>query len=162
MRRLTSATLYATDANPLPIRWLKRNLPFANYGVNRLLPPLKYADRSFDFVYALSIFTHLDADSQRAWLAEMARVLRPGGCFFFTTHGAGFHTDLAVEHRPALAAAGFLPLRNAPEGCNPWATFQTPEYTAGILPPALELIRFEPGRPESAQRQDAYIVRKRG
>jgi SAM-dependent methyltransferase len=38
-----------------------------------------YHDASFDFAFAASVFTHLDADECRHYLAEARRVLRPGG-----------------------------------------------------------------------------------
>jgi SAM-dependent methyltransferase len=43
-------------------------------------PPLPYPDASFDFVYANSVFTHIPGADQDAWIAEIARVTRPGGC----------------------------------------------------------------------------------
>jgi SAM-dependent methyltransferase len=43
-----------------------------------------YADSSFDFVYAGSIFTHLLPGGARNYLNETARVLRPGGRFVAT------------------------------------------------------------------------------
>jgi len=42
-----------------------------------------YPDQSFDAIYAASLFTHLVPDSARRYLAESARVIRPGGrCLF--------------------------------------------------------------------------------
>lgn len=38
-----------------------------------------YADESFDFVFLISVFTHLLPDDTRNYLSEVARVLRPGG-----------------------------------------------------------------------------------
>jgi predicted SAM-dependent methyltransferase len=42
---------------------------------------------SIDFVYGLSIFTHLTADSERFWLAELHRLLKPKGVAVMTVHG---------------------------------------------------------------------------
>ena len=38
-------------------------------------------------VYGLSIFTHLTELAQDLWLAELCRVLKPGGVAFLTFHG---------------------------------------------------------------------------
>jgi SAM-dependent methyltransferase len=38
-----------------------------------------YADAGFDFAFATSVLTHLLADEADRYLAEMARVVRPGG-----------------------------------------------------------------------------------
>lgn len=43
-----------------------------------------YEDDSFDFIFATSLFTHLVEDEVRHYLAEAARVLRPGGSCFLT------------------------------------------------------------------------------
>jgi len=45
---------------------------------------LPYPDDSFDFAFANSIFTHLAPDVVENYVAEAARVLRPGGVFFAT------------------------------------------------------------------------------
>lgn len=43
-----------------------------------------YADRSFDFVLATSLFTHLLPDAADRYLGQAARVLAPGGRLFTT------------------------------------------------------------------------------
>ena len=43
-----------------------------------------YADATFDFAIAASLFTHLRPDDTAAYIAEAARVLRPGGTLFAT------------------------------------------------------------------------------
>src|SRR5262249_29702228 len=42
---------------------------------------MSFGDESFDFVYALAIFQHLECPSDV--LTEMRRVLRPGGVLYF-------------------------------------------------------------------------------
>jgi SAM-dependent methyltransferase len=48
---------------------------------------------SFDFVFSNSVLEHIDA--LEPVLAEVARLLRPGGVFLFTVPAAGFHDCLA-------------------------------------------------------------------
>lgn len=43
-----------------------------------------YAERSFDFAIATSLFTHLLRDEMERYVAEAARVIRPGGRLFST------------------------------------------------------------------------------
>ena len=43
-----------------------------------------YADGSFDLVFAASVFTHLLPEGTERYLAESARVLKPGGRFYAT------------------------------------------------------------------------------
>ncbi|HEX8054852.1 MAG TPA: class I SAM-dependent methyltransferase [Thermoleophilaceae bacterium] len=43
-----------------------------------------FAGATFDFAFAASVFTHLRPDDASAYIAEAARVLRPGGTLFAT------------------------------------------------------------------------------
>jgi ubiquinone/menaquinone biosynthesis C-methylase UbiE len=54
------------------------------------LGSLPYDSRSFDLVYAYSVFTHLPEDVQDRWLSEIKRVLRPGGMFIATVEPPRF------------------------------------------------------------------------
>ncbi len=94
--------LFATDIDAEAIVWAQTNLSsIARFECNKSLPPLHYPDGYFDFVYSISIFTHLPEDMQSAWLAELSRITRPGGQLVLTTHG---------EHllRGSMTASGFL------------------------------------------------------
>lgn len=93
---LKKAKVYGTDYNRRLIDWCRQCLPFAEFETNELSPPLAYRDAQFDFIYAYSVFTHLTESLQQRWLAELSRVLKPGGHLFLTTMGAAF----APEHLP--------------------------------------------------------------
>ena len=75
--------LYGTDVDAETVAWVKANLP-VHAGTNAPTPPLAYADGLFDVVYSISVFTHLDATFQDAWLRELERVLKPGGLALFS------------------------------------------------------------------------------
>ena len=85
-----------TDIDREGIAWCRSNLPRISFSVNSPFPPLPYPTGNFDFVYVISVFTHLDEDYQFAWLAELKRILKPGGILIATTHGA-FVRDLAAR-----------------------------------------------------------------
>jgi SAM-dependent methyltransferase len=74
------------DINPKAIAYLK-TLPFGRFDLTKANPPLPYADNSFDVVFGLSVLTHLNETSLRAWLKEFRRVLKPGGILAQTTLG---------------------------------------------------------------------------
>jgi len=88
--------VHGTDIRLELVAWCQEHLP-GSYTVNEPEPPTLYADTSFDVVYAVSVFTHLTVDRQRQWLAEFARIIRPGGLLLLTTHG-----DRAVAENEAL------------------------------------------------------------
>lgn len=46
---------------------------------------LPFADASFGFVIANSVFSHLSEDAHHFYVSEIARILRPGGLFVGTT-----------------------------------------------------------------------------
>lgn len=52
--------------------------------------PLPFADGSFRLITAYSVFTHLPPHLFRAWLAELMRVLAPGGLLVFTVEPPRF------------------------------------------------------------------------
>jgi ubiquinone/menaquinone biosynthesis C-methylase UbiE len=60
---------------------------------------LPFADQSFDLIYGLSVFTHLSLKSADHWMAELHRVLRPGGVLAITVESREF-----IERIPAMAA----------------------------------------------------------
>jgi SAM-dependent methyltransferase len=53
------------------------------------LPPLPWADGTFDLIYAGSVFTHL-TDAWAQWLAEVHRLLAPRGLAFITLISGAF------------------------------------------------------------------------
>jgi SAM-dependent methyltransferase len=79
--------LYGSDISDGAIAWDREHLPFAQFDVNGEEPPLAYPDGSFDLVIAVSVVTHLSEELQLAWLAEVKRVLRPGGLLLMTVLG---------------------------------------------------------------------------
>ena len=96
---LTETELNGCDYNSKLIKWCKRNLPFAIFNTNKLMPPLPYNDQKFDFVYTISVFTHLTEELQKLWLIELARVLRPEGYLIITLHGENRSGDLTPEQK---------------------------------------------------------------
>ncbi len=49
--------------------------------------PIPFPDQSFDFCFGLSVVTHLTEELQDFYLAEVVRVLKPGGAALFSIHG---------------------------------------------------------------------------
>lgn len=90
--------LYAVDINALHVDWVRRYLssPRLRPFQNTVLPSLAIEDRAVDLLYAFSVFTHIDA-FELAWLAELRRVLRPGGLAYVTIHSEHTWSSLRPE-----------------------------------------------------------------
>jgi SAM-dependent methyltransferase len=71
-----------------------------------------YDDAAFDFVIGTSVFTHLLPDALARYLAEAARVLRPGGRLFAT-----FFLLNAESRRLVAAGKSRMDFRHELEGC---------------------------------------------
>jgi SAM-dependent methyltransferase len=72
------------------VGWCQANLP-GTFLQSQMRPPLPFESASFDLIYGVSVFTHLREELQDQWLAELRRVLRPGGLLVMTVHG---HTTI--------------------------------------------------------------------
>jgi SAM-dependent methyltransferase len=76
--------LWGSDINGRHIRWLDEHLPRKLKLIhNHCLPSLPIADNSLDLITAFSVFTHIDT-FETAWLAELYRILKPGGLVYLT------------------------------------------------------------------------------
>ncbi len=78
---------YGSDIDGQAIDWCRAYLQSrGEFVVNETMPPLPFAGCFFDFVYSISIFTHLPEAMQFAWLEEINRVLKVGGAAVVSTH----------------------------------------------------------------------------
>jgi len=105
------------DVNRSWIRWCQRNITRAHprfrfkavsvanthYGRGGVDPSrfrFPYEDESFDFVFAMSLFTHMNAAGVHQYLREAHRVLRPGGTLVASFFFAGDDVaDAALDFR---------------------------------------------------------------
>jgi SAM-dependent methyltransferase len=77
---------FGSDVDRQAITWAQKNLgSTAKFVVNEPMPPLPFDDQFFDFIFSISVFTHIPEDMQFAWLAELSRVLKIGGSALVST-----------------------------------------------------------------------------
>jgi len=108
-----AAHLCGVDVDSESVEWCNEHIPGVHCQTGSADPPLNYPAGSFDAIYAVSVFTHLDLARQRAWRDELFRLLRSGGLLLFTVH--------AEDVRQGRVGAGGF-------------TFQTSRKLKGILP----------------------------
>ena len=99
-----------TDINRELVDWCKANINGVNWKLTAAIPPTELEDNSFDFIYGISVFTHLDRELQSLWLKELDRIIRPGGVILLTVHGAAYarHINLREPNSGQLREKGFL------------------------------------------------------
>jgi SAM-dependent methyltransferase len=87
-QRASNARCVGCDVDRDAIDWLRRHRPELEWMVTGAAPPLPFDDETFDLLYSISVFSHLDEGQQDQWLSEVSRILRGGGIALLTTHGA--------------------------------------------------------------------------
>jgi len=170
------AEWHGCDPNEDAIEWAREHLPGIAFLRSPQDPPLPYDDGMFDFVCAISIWSHYGQHSAVSWLEEMRRILRPGGRLIMTTHGlqsiahyahTGERSPAQLERiRTAMYRSGFwFADEFGDEGDwgvkHPqWGTaFFTPEWLASKVCPQWAIEDFAVG--QNADNQDLYVLRRR-
>ena len=156
-KTVAASAFTGCDVDAENVRWCEANLP-GRFVHTAMFPPLPFADRSFDLVYGISVFTHFRQSLQDAWLAELHRILKPGGVCLVTTHGrttieyAGLKPGEYVSLRDSLAASGIVvggqndQLDGAVEHAEEYVnTFHSAAYIRGHWSKAFEVLAIVPG-----------------
>jgi glycosyltransferase involved in cell wall biosynthesis/SAM-dependent methyltransferase/GT2 family glycosyltransferase len=170
------AEWHGVDPNEPAIAWAQAHLPGIDFRVSPQDPPLPYEDGFFDFVVAISIWSHYGEQAAIRWLEEMHRVIAPGGHLIFSTHGLqsiSYYAEVG-ERSPAqltqirrtlyqrdywffpeFGEAGDWGVKH-----QEWGTaFFTPEWLARVATPAWSIEDFAVG--QNASNQDMYVLRRR-
>ena len=102
----SEAEFWGCDIHEPSIKWAQENLspPFSFFAC-RETPPLGQPDAQFDLIYAMSVFTHI-TDHWSEWLAELHRVMRPGGIAVVSVLGPSMsHTITGRDWDPRIGMA---------------------------------------------------------
>lgn len=100
--------IWGCDVDAEAIGWDRAHLGhIAQFSCNPALPPTCFPDGYFDAIYNVSVFTHLPEDVQFVWLAEMRRLLRPGGILGASLHGAHYWKTIDPGVTAEVTARGF-------------------------------------------------------
>jgi SAM-dependent methyltransferase len=90
LRDVPAEHLVGVDVDPDLIDLCRATFPGPSFLRSTAMPPLAFRDASVDFIVAYSVFSHLSEAACRAWIAEFARLLKPGGMAAVTTRGRWF------------------------------------------------------------------------
>ena len=148
-----------SDYNPLLVDWCRDNLGFAEFTVNGLKPDLPHEDGRFDLIYALSVFTHLPEDLQEPWMAELNRVLSPGGTLLVTVFGLAHLGRLDADQRESFLAGDLVVTEPAAAGTNECGAYHPERYVYDEFSKGLEVTAFLPDAARGME-QDVVLLSK--
>jgi SAM-dependent methyltransferase len=78
--------IWGVDVQAEKVLWAMENLsPPFRFATTTTIPHLPFPDGHFDLIFAGSVFTHL-GELHVAWMAELRRILAPGGLIYVTVH----------------------------------------------------------------------------
>jgi SAM-dependent methyltransferase len=159
-RRVEDVQIYGSDYNAELVAWCRTAFPFARLATNGLAPPLPFPDDTFDLLYGISVFTHLDEPLQRPWIEELRRVVKPGGHILITVSGVVGCRELVGDERVRYDAGQLVVIGAGFQGRNYCSVVHPGAYVRRILAHGLELVAYAPAAdPKFDHDQDGYLLR---
>ncbi len=161
-----SCQFYGTDIDRELVTWCESHLPRARWSVNESRPPLAFPDDTFDLMYAVSVFTHLDEELERAWLGEFRRVAKPGATLILTVSGESRIQALSPSLQSRAHSHGFLFVTDEtgvlrvdqlPDSYQ--TSYHTQEYVVREWSAYFEVVSYLPRAINTLQ--DAVLLQKR-
>jgi SAM-dependent methyltransferase len=163
------------DPNAGAIAWARENLGGIEFFVSPQDPPLDLEPASLDLVTAVSVWSHFAAGAAERWVAEMARLVRPGGLLAITTQAvasvayylriAAITPEYAAEATEDLLATGHH-YREAFGEAGDWGVkspewgmaYMTLDWLAERTTPAWSVALHETARIDT--NQDLVVLRR--
>ncbi len=142
---LNDSTLVGSDYNDESIKWCSAYISNVTFVKNELEPPLPIAIDSFDFIYAISVFTHLSEDLCHRWIKELSRVLKPNGLVMIWTNGDVISNFLLPEEKAAYSSGRFVVRDQYEEGKKMFLSFHPPKWVRENLLKDYQIIKYFPG-----------------
>jgi SAM-dependent methyltransferase len=153
--------LHASDANAKTIRWCAAHLPAIHFVENAALPPLPFPDGHFDFVYSISVLTHLPAGADTAWSRELHRVIKPGGLLLCTVNGDAARALLMPAEERDYDAGRVVVRGGVSDGTRCFVAWHPPAFVSGELLRGFDVVEHLPAPNLFGERQDVWIARRR-
>ena len=143
------------------IRWCSRHIPFASFLVSDLSPRLPFLQETFDFVYGLSILTHLPESLQEPWIDEFERILKPGGLVLLTVHGEYYLNDLDTENQRLFKEGKLVTKATGDPGSNRFGSYHPRSYIESHFTKKMDLLNLIPCGALGNPYQDIFVLKKR-
>lgn len=156
------ATLYGGDTNTRRMEWNRTHNEGIHFTTLLPFPPTPFAADFFDLIIGFSVLTHIDNDSQDAWLAELYRILKPGGILWFTTQGEVYTRQLLDFEKRKLHTKGIYTRSGNRPGHRMMTTYHYAPLFREYLSRYFSVRHFYSGKthPSKTGGQDVWIVQK--
>ncbi len=151
--------VYGSDYNPQTIKWCSENIPKISFVENGLHPPLPFSAGFFDFVYSISVFTHLSESVSHEWMSELSRITHTGSILMITTNGDSFVTKLAPDEIQSYESQGTVVRGQVREGTRIFSACHSPNYVRERLFKGFEVLEFVPASFPYTD-QDMWVIKK--
>ena len=158
-KSLTGPTIHGSDYNPRLIEYCRRALPFARFSVNQPASRLPYENGAFDFIYAISVFTHLDETTEDFWIGELRRVLEPGGHLLVTLIGTKRLHALTEAQRKQFERGERVAVNETSSGTNDCYVYHPESFVREKFGRTFTVVDFVVGGQQENQ-QDVLLVRR--
>jgi SAM-dependent methyltransferase len=99
----------ACDIHPAAVEMIKSRLNTPAY-ISSHAPEKLTVPGQYDFVFAISLFSHLPGATFGPWIAALLSLTKPGGYLMFTTHGPKGEKASPGLPSPGPDGIGFIPL----------------------------------------------------
>ncbi|MCA1834671.1 MAG: methyltransferase domain-containing protein [Actinobacteria bacterium] len=172
--RVEPQRIWAADVNREAVEFCARE-----FGVHPIVSTPDVATLtlpSVDYIYAISVLTHLPPERGRELLRVFAEALRPGGYLLFTTHGrwaldrpewyAAAYAQMQRRLREEVDRDGvaYIPYHHygtQDYGMTWHSSSRVAELVGSLRRPLLEQVLFaEDGLGESTGHQDVHVYRR--
>lgn len=154
----STVSIRASDYNPRSVAWCQAHFPDIGVFLNGVTPPLSLPAASIDIAYCRSVFTHLTDELCRAWMAELVRIIRPGGLVAFTTGGRHFAYRFHASEQEAYRRGEPVYREWDDVGRRDCFAWHPPQYVRRVLLSGLAELEHVPG-PSRDQIQDVWLAR---
>lgn len=149
------------DIHPEAIEFLGQNIPGATQLQSKTSPEDFSPERTYDYVFALSFFSHMPRNTWGRWLQRLYSAVSPGGYLLFTTQGEG---SRQYHGEPTIPEDGFWYSAQSEQ-----VDLDVNDYGQTIVTPTFvvpEIAKIESARLVGLElrgwwgHQDLYVVRK--
>lgn len=155
-----AVAVYGSDYNEESIAWCSKSIPDVQFAINQLNPPLPYPDNHFDFIYSISVFTHLSEATGLQWVQELYRVLKPSGILVITTSGDNaYQNELLEEEKKKYDNEGVVVRGDYEEGKKMYLARHNPKYVREKLLYQFNVLKHVPAGFPFIE-QDYWVARK--